>query len=108
MRRRGNGLRILFSRKGHTQPGPGRGLPDLEGPDDLQPGPAARLFKGRSRSFNWSGRGSKGKRLSNGVYYVRFRTLDANKRLDSRRVVVERKNGRFAKKAGFYLVDRCP
>ena len=64
-------------------------------------------LKSRSRSFNWSGLGSKGKRLSNGVYYVRFRTLDANKRLDSRRVVVERKKGRFAKKPGFYLVDRC-
>ena len=34
------------------------------------------LFRNRTRSFNWSGRGTKGKRLSNGVYYVRFRVKD--------------------------------
>ena len=28
-----------------------------------------------------------------GMYYVRFRIVDANKKVDARRVVLERKNG---------------
>ena len=64
-------------------------------------------FTGRERSFNWNGKAKGGKALSNGVYHVRFQITDANNRVDSRRVVVERKNGRFSKRGGFYLVDRC-
>ena len=66
-----------------------------------------RRFRNRTRSFTWSGRAAGGKLVGNGVYYVRFRTLDSSGRIDSRRVVVERKNGRFTKRPGFYLVDRC-
>ena len=64
-------------------------------------------FSNRKASFNWSGKGKGGKTLSDGVYYVRFRILDANKRIDSRRLVVERKNGKFTKRVGYYLVDKC-
>jgi hypothetical protein len=64
-------------------------------------------FANRTRSFNWSGAAKGGKPLSDGVYYVRFRILDDNKRIDSRRLVVERKNGRFSKHVGYYLKDRC-
>jgi hypothetical protein len=41
------------------------------------------------------------------VYFVRFRILDDDDRTDSRRVVVQRKNGRFSKRASYYLIDRC-
>jgi hypothetical protein len=64
-------------------------------------------FANRTRSFNWSGAAKGGKPLSDGVYYVRFRILDDNKRIDSRRLVVDRKNGRFSKHVGYYLKDRC-
>ena len=66
-----------------------------------------RRYTGRTSSFTWNGRSGKGKRLTNGVYFVRFRARDAAGRLDSRRVVVQRKHARFAKQGGFYLVDRC-
>jgi hypothetical protein len=64
-------------------------------------------FRNRTRSFTWNGRGLDGKRLTDGVYYVRFRVQDAANRIDTRRVVVERRNGRFGKKPTFYLADRC-
>jgi hypothetical protein len=108
VRRRGKGLRILFTRKGHRNPVRIEVFQTSKGRTIYNRAQRRAVFNQRKRSFNWSGRGSKGKRLSNGVYYVRFRTLDASKRLDSRRVVVARKHGRFAKKPGFYLVDRCP
>ena len=60
-------------------------------------------FRNRFRSLTWDGRRANGRRVANGVYYVRFRIRDAENRLDSRRVVVERKRGRFAKRGRFYL-----
>ena len=64
-------------------------------------------FTKRKGSFTWKGKAKGGKKLKDGVYYVRFRIRDANNRLDSRRLVVERKNGRFKKKTGYVLRDRC-
>jgi hypothetical protein len=62
-----------------------------------------KRFRNRSRSFTWD----EASRLADGVYFVRFRTLDSQRRVDSRRVVVERRNGRFAKRGSFYLKERC-
>jgi hypothetical protein len=64
-------------------------------------------FGKRRGSFTWNGLAAGGRALTDGIYYVRFRILDARERIDSRRVVVERKNGRFSKRPGFYLKDRC-
>lgn len=68
---------------------------------------AVARFTGRTAGFTWNGRATGGKRLSDGVYYVRFRTLDPQHRIDSRRVVVERRHARFAKRGAFYLADSC-
>jgi len=106
VKRRGKGLRISFSRvSGNNvtvdvfQTSRGRTV--------FAKAKRVIRFSNRKRSFNWNGKGKGGKALTNGVYYVRFRTLDANTRIDSRRLVVDRKNGRFAKKVGYYLRDRC-
>ena len=64
-------------------------------------------FRGRIRSFTWRGRAANGRRLTNGVYYVRFRMRAADRRLDSRRIVVQRKNGRFSKRGTSYVTDPC-
>jgi hypothetical protein len=42
-----------------------------------------------------------------GIYTVRFQIRDADRRLDSRRVVIERKRDRFAKRPRYYLGDTC-
>ena len=57
----------------------------------------------RTEAFRWTGR----KRLSNGVYFAQFRVVDAAGRADLRRVVIDRKGGRFARKGTFFLADRC-
>ncbi len=64
-------------------------------------------FTNRQRSFRWAGLGPRGRRLSDGVYYARFRMRDAQGRLDTRRVTAERRNGRFTKARGYYLIDTC-
>jgi hypothetical protein len=40
-------------------------------------------------------------------YYARFRITDAQGRVDTRRVTAERRNGRFTKARGFYLIETC-
>ena len=70
-------------------------------------GKRVKRYTNRTASFTWNGRATGNKRLSDGVYYVRLRVLDANRRIDSRRVVVERKNGRFTRRGGFYLDVGC-
>ena len=107
VRRRGKGLRILFARKGHRNPVRVEVFQTSKGRRSTTGPSGANHFKNRSRSFNWSGLGSKGKRLSNGVYYVRFRTLDANKRLDAVAWSWSARTG-GSPRSGFYLVDRCP
>ena len=105
-KRKGKGLRLSFSRVAKNnvtvdvfQTSQGRTV--------FAKAKRVIRFTNRKRSFTWNGKAKGGKALKDGVYYVRFRILDANKRLDSRRLVVDRKNGRFAKKVGYYLVDKC-
>jgi hypothetical protein len=101
-RRRGRGLRIEFTRTTSNR----------VTVDVFQTSTRRRVFaqvervkrfRNRSRSFTWD----EARRLADGVYFVRFRTLDSQRRVDSRRVVVERRNGRFAKRGSFYLKERC-
>lgn len=105
-RRRGRGLRFSFARTTRN-PVTVDVFQTSKGRRVFAKGDRKIRFRNRRRAFTWNGRAAKGKRLSNGVYYVRFRVLDANRRIDSRRIVVQRKNGRFSKRPGFYLVDRC-
>ena len=66
-------------------------------------------FTGRSGAFTWNGRKTSGKkaRVARGVYFVRFRVHDA-KKVDTRRVVGKRSNGRFYKQGKFVHETRCP
>jgi len=64
-------------------------------------------YANRQTSVRWSGRSTRGRRLSDGVYYVRFRMTDAQRRVDVRRVTVERRNGRFVARRGFVLPGAC-
>ena len=68
-------------------------------------------FRNRQRSFTWNGRKTSGKkaRVARGVYFVRFRVTDDAKKVDTRRVVVaKRNNGRFYKQGKFVLETHCP
>ncbi len=66
-----------------------------------------RAFIERARSFTWNGRGRRGKRLRNGVYFVRFRITDDDDQLDTRRIAVERRNGRFFVRGKFTEHNTC-
>jgi hypothetical protein len=65
-----------------------------------------KRWTGKTRSFRWKGRRARVK-LRNGYYYAVFRVRDDDGRLDVRRVVVQRKKGRFSKRGDFYLQDTC-
>ena len=58
-------------------------------------------FTRRSRSFTYSGRGAR-----NGFLFVRFRVA-LPKGSDVRRVVLERRNGRFVRRPDFYRRGSC-
>jgi hypothetical protein len=108
VRRRGKGLRISWVKRTRNpvridifQTSKGRKIVDDN---------RVARFRNRQRTFTWNGRKQKGsrKRVARGVYKVRFRVLDDNRKLDARRVVVaKRKNGRFYKKGKFMLENRC-
>lgn len=65
-----------------------------------------KRWTGKTRSFRWKGRRARVK-LRNGYYYATFRVRDADRRLDVRRVVIQRKKGRFSKRGDFYLQETC-
>jgi hypothetical protein len=105
--RRGKGLRISFRRKVSNkvtvdvfQVSKGRRI-------NRQPVRVKR-FANRSKGFTWAGKTSKKHPLVKGTYYVRFRIVDAAKKVDTRRVVVERKNSRFTKRGKYIQENRCP
>jgi hypothetical protein len=107
--RRGSGLRITFSKRTRNpatiavfQTSKGRKIVNDK---------RVALFRNRQRGFTWNGRktGGKKRRVARGVYFVRFRVTDDNRRIDTRRIVVEkRKSGRFVKKGKFLLENTCP
>jgi Bacterial pre-peptidase C-terminal domain len=65
-------------------------------------------FSNRSRSFTWNGRGNRGRRLTDGVYFARLRIRYANRRLrDFRRTTLARSGGRWTKRPQFYKAASC-
>ena len=105
VQRRGSGLRVTFSRFVANrvtvdiyQTSKGRKVIATK---------RVKRYTNRNGSFNWNGRATGNKRLSDGIYYVQVRMTDASRRVDSRRVVVERKNGRFTKRGNFTLTAAC-
>ncbi len=66
-----------------------------------------RRFLGRTATFRWNGRDRRGRRLSNGVYVVRFRILVPGGQADVVRVALRRSKGRFAPMQAHNRRDSC-
>jgi len=65
-------------------------------------------FAGRSASVSWNGRANRpGRRVSDGLYSVRYTLKLAGGRQDVRRVALRRQGGRFALRRSFARRDRC-
>jgi hypothetical protein len=64
-------------------------------------------FAKRKRGFTWNGRANrKGRRVTDGVFFVRYRTR-FGKLVDTRRTVLRRSKGRFAKRPPFHRRSTC-
>ena len=61
-------------------------------------------FRGRSGSFAWDGRG---RRVGDGVYMVRFTKRLAGGRVDVRRMVLERRRGKWRRLPDYYRRVSC-
>lgn len=64
------------------------------------------LFRNVRRSVIWNGRSTTGKRVRNGVFFVRLRTRGEGRR-DWRRHTLVRKRGRFFARRTFYRPQSC-
>jgi len=65
-------------------------------------------FKGRHRSFTWNGRPQRGRPVTDGQYFARFRMTNSAGQRDVRRVTtLRRRNGRFARRPDFYRRTDC-
>jgi hypothetical protein len=99
----GRGLRFSFTRKEGAGTVRVTVFRASEGRRVYAKAKRVERFDDRTSGFTWKAR----KTLKNGVYYAQFRVVDAAGRADVRRVVIDRKGGRFAKKGTFFLADRC-
>lgn len=64
-------------------------------------------FTNKAASITWNGRATqRGRRLADGFYFVRY-TIGRGSEADVRRVVLERRRGRFVKRADFYRRATC-
>jgi hypothetical protein len=65
-------------------------------------------FTNKKRSFTWNGRGNRGRRLTDGIYFARYQVRFAHKRLrDFRRITLRRAGGRWTKRPQFYKAASC-
>ena len=65
-------------------------------------------FSNRTQAVRWSGRRQRGRRAArDGVLFVRFSMRDERRRVDTRRVALVRRNGRFALRRDFYRRTSC-
>ena len=64
-------------------------------------------FRKRELGVTWDGRGPRDKRLRDGVYFARFQVPQADGRIDSRRVTLVRRGGRWSKRPPFYRRKSC-
>jgi hypothetical protein len=107
--RRARGLRISF-RKRTRNPVTVAIFRTAKGRTIVNAKRVAR-FRNRQRAFTWNGRKRSGtrERVPPGGYVVRFRVTDDRRRVDSRRIFVEkRKSGRFVKRGKVRLETICP
>src|SRR4051794_34652680 len=65
-------------------------------------------FTKRNRSFTWNGRANrKGRKVTDGYYFVRYRLRVDSKHEDVRRVVLRRVGGRLSLRPAFYRRASC-
>ncbi len=65
-------------------------------------------FKNRKKAFTWNGRANRrGKTVTDGYYFARFRMKTTGKRTETRRVTLRRSNGRFTRRPDFYRRATC-
>ena len=64
-------------------------------------------FSGKKKSFTWNGKDRKGRRLSDGNYFVRFTMKTSSGIRDQRRATLTRKGGRFSAAPDFYQRVDC-
>ena len=64
-------------------------------------------FTGLTQGRTWNGRDQRGRRLSDGYYFVRYRMALPGQASDFRRVTLVRRRGRFSVRPDFYRSDRC-
>jgi len=102
VRGRGRGLRFAFARRS-TAPVRVDVFRQSTGRQVIGNRLVARFE--RSRPFTWSGRGQRGRSVGDGVYVVRLRIRTPGGRLSERRVVVQRRGGRFRGRPAY---DRAP
>ncbi|MDP9386030.1 MAG: hypothetical protein M3P50_12525, partial [Actinomycetota bacterium] len=66
-----------------------------------------RRFTGRTGTFTWNGRGTRGRRVGNGMYFARFRLKVPGGVTDTIRVTLGRSKGRFGPRRSFYQRESC-
>jgi hypothetical protein len=64
-------------------------------------------FTGRRRPFTWNGRTNTGRRLTDGVYFVRYRVRGLKKVADFRRHVLVRRKGKWSSRRSHYARESC-
>jgi hypothetical protein len=65
-------------------------------------------YRNRSRSFTWNGKANRrGRRVTNGYYFVRYRMNVDGRLTDVRRVTLRRAGGRFSVRKAFYRRASC-
>ncbi len=65
-------------------------------------------FTGRSSTVKWNGKANRrGKRVTDGFYFVRYRMETPQGDVDTRRVTLRRKSGRFSRQPDFYRRATC-
>jgi hypothetical protein len=65
-------------------------------------------FRGRTRGFTWNGRANRrGRRVTDGYYFVRFRARVPGGQSETRRVALRLLHGRFLRRPGFYGRTSC-
>jgi hypothetical protein len=103
---RGRGARVTFARR-VRKPVSVDVFQTSRGRTVLTERLVARFSK-RSRSFTWNGRANrKGRRVTDGYYFVRYRLRVDAKHEDLRRVVLRRVKGRLRLRPAFYRRASC-
>jgi hypothetical protein len=65
-------------------------------------------FTDAADALRWTGRANRrGRRVTDGYYFVRFRMLQPSGWVDYRRVALRRSRGRFSLRPSFYRRDSC-